>query len=58
MSQPVNEILYAADLSPTDLILLGNTVNENPILEFLFGSAARDVIRKSSVSILLVPVRE
>jgi nucleotide-binding universal stress UspA family protein len=51
-------ILDEAQAVPTDLILLGTTLNENPILGFLFGSVVQDVIRKSTVPVLLVPVRE
>ena len=48
-------ILAEAQAIPTDMILLGTTQNENPILEFLFGSVVQDVTRRSAVPVLLVP---
>jgi len=51
-------ILAEAQAAPTDMILLGTTINENPILGFLFGSVVQDVIRRSPVPVLFLPVRE
>ena len=51
-------ILVEAQAAPTDMILLGTTINENPILGFLFGSVVQDVIRKSPVPVLFLPVRD
>jgi nucleotide-binding universal stress UspA family protein len=51
-------ILAEAQAAPTDMIVLGSTSNENPILGFLFGSVVQDVTRRSAVPVLIVPVRE
>jgi nucleotide-binding universal stress UspA family protein len=50
-------VLDDAKAAPTDLILLGSR-GENPILGLLFGSVVQEVIHKSEIPVLLVPVRE
>jgi len=48
-------ILAEAQTIPTDMILIGTTQHEHPVLEFLFGSVVQDVSRRSAVPVLLVP---
>lgn len=48
-------VLDEAKAAPTDLIVLGSR-GENPIMGLLFGSVVQEVIRKSELPVLLVPV--